>query len=538
MTLTPTAGAQVDVTSVDGNEVTLSGSGIGDTASAGVTRISTTNTFRYLFTGSFAPGNVTVTFNAGSWHDSAGNAGVGSSNGFTVIKQAQSFFIELSGGLILNLPLLPEPLLELKADVTLEIDSARSVFTLTFSGQLKLIKLGTVGATAGRFVLDMSNTVASGPQLWGVASLETNFSALEQYGIFLFAKGFLEVNTTQQTHVETITLPGVGQGGADLVKTFTLRPQSFSLELLGQLRVRPPGTSTDLVRLQGGFFLSIDPAKIQIYATAELSFGVGDSQLTYGQATGLIIVRTGSDGANPGVAGMLTVGSSAGIGIPNLGSLFSISGSVTVMFNTTLQDQVFQIPDDFLPLLHPGDPTTITIFKSAPGVDGQRNPNAPPGGEVYVSATVQAQITIGDVINLNGFIQIQLGVDTSGNVRLQIVGAVGTQIAFLGSLSGQLNLTVTLGPNPGVVGRIFLTLQSSSIPGIEIGGEFLLEINTYADDRVIQTFKTKTVTQPSGHVAFDGFERNAAGNLVVTNQTISIHGGPCGSTPRCCSGSS
>ena len=54
---------------------------------------------------------------------------------------------------------------------------------------------------------------------------------------------------------------------------------------------------------------------------------------------------------------MLKVASSASIGIPNVGSLFTISGSVSVMFNTTRQDQEFKIPDAFLPLLHPGDPT-------------------------------------------------------------------------------------------------------------------------------------------------------------------------------------
>jgi len=528
VTLTPTTGAQVDLTTVDGNEITLSGAGLGTVvpvATNGVTRLGDTNTFRYAFTGAFAPGNVTVSFNAGSWSDTAGNAGLASSNQFSVIKQAQSFFIELSGGLILQAPFVDEPLVDLKADITLEIDSNRNVFTLTFSGQLKLIKLGTVGATAGRFVLDMSNQLANGPQLWGVATLETNFSALEPYGIFLFGKGTLQINTTHQTHVETLTLKGLGNGGTDLTRTFTLRPQSFSVELVGQLRVRPPGTTTDLVRLQGGFFLSIDPAKFQIYATAELSFGVGDAQLTYGQATGLIIVRTGTDGANPGVAGMLTVGSSAGIGLPNLGNLFSVSGSVTVMFNTTRQDQVFQIPDDFLPLLHPGDPTTITIYASSPGLDGQRNPAAPPGGEIYVSATIQAQITIGGVLTLNGFIQIQAGVAPgTGNAFLRVVGAVGTQIAFLGSLSGQLNLTVFLGANPGVVGRVYLTLDSSAIPGVELGGQFLLEINTYSTDQPIQTFKTKTAVR-NGRTTFDGFERNAAGNLVVANDTITTHGG-------------
>ena len=74
----------------------------------------------------------------------------------------------------------------------------------------------------------------------------------------------------------------------------------------------------------------------------------------YGQATGLIIVRTGHDGENPGVAGLLTVGKSEGLDIPGIGSLFSISGSVTIMLNTTEQAQTFVIPQMFIPLLPAG----------------------------------------------------------------------------------------------------------------------------------------------------------------------------------------
>ena len=140
----------------------------------------------------------------------------------------------------------------------------------------------------------MSNTLSNKPQFWGVATLDTNFSALEQYGIFLFAKGTLQVNTTDFQKVETLTLPGLGPNGADLQRTYTLRPTSFALELVGQLRLQPPGTSADLVRLQGGFFISIDPTKFQLYATAELSFGLGDAQLTYAAATGLLVIQTAS----------------------------------------------------------------------------------------------------------------------------------------------------------------------------------------------------------------------------------------------------
>jgi len=63
-------------------------------------------------------------------------------------------------------------------------------------------------------VLDMGDGLNSVPKFWGVATLETNFSTLEQFGIFLSAKGTLQINTTQQTKVETITLPASGRTAA------------------------------------------------------------------------------------------------------------------------------------------------------------------------------------------------------------------------------------------------------------------------------------------------------------------------------------
>ena len=263
--------------------------------------------------------------------------------------------------------------MEVKADVTLEIDLDRKVFTLTFSGQLKLIKLGTVGATAGRFVLDMSNTLSHIPQFWGVATLETNLSALEQYGIFLFGKGTLQINTTQFTKTETLTLPGLGPNGTDDADV-----RAAAAELLDRARraARIRAAGHDAPTSSGsraGSSSRIDPTTIQIYETAELSFGVGDAQLSYGHSTGLIIVKTGLDGSFPGVAGMLSdrrVGRTSASRAS--ASLFRSPGPSRVMFNTTLQDQTFKIPDAFLPLLHPGDPTSITIYGSAPGLDGQR----------------------------------------------------------------------------------------------------------------------------------------------------------------------
>jgi len=157
-------------------------------------------------------------------------------------------------------------------------------------------------------------------------------------------------------------------------------------------------------------------------------------------------VRTGTDGANPGVAGMLTVGSSAGIGLPNIGNIFSVSGSVSVMFNTTRQDQVFQIPTTSCRCCIRGTRPRSPSSPPRRASTGSATCPRRPAGEIYVSATIQAQLTFGGVITLNGFIQIQAGVDPgSGSAYLRVIGAVGGQIPFLGSVTGQLSLSIFLG---------------------------------------------------------------------------------------------
>ena len=119
-----------------------------------------------------------------------------------------------------------------------------------------------------------------------MATLETNFTSLEPYGIFLFAKGTFQINTTGVTKTETITLKGIGDGGADVTRDLRrsgpAASRSSSSARRGSGR---PARTTDLIRLQGGFFLGIETAEafeMTVFATAELSFGVGDAQLTYG----------------------------------------------------------------------------------------------------------------------------------------------------------------------------------------------------------------------------------------------------------------
>jgi hypothetical protein len=536
--LTPLPGATVDVAGVlaaAGTLVRLSGAGTEGLTFVGIQLVGTAPLagaparFRLLYSGTVATGVVTVALQAGAWHDSAGNAAAASTSTFRLITRGSSFYIELSGGILLQAAgLTSEPLMDLKAEVILEIDSARKVFTLTFDGQLSIIKLGTVGATAGRFVLDMGDASSSVPKFWGVASIETNFSKLQPYGLDLYGKGFLEINTTSEVKNETLTLKGLGAGGADLTRSFTLQPYSFGLELVAQMVVRVPGQSTELFRAQGGFFLAfagLPTPSLVMYVTGEVSYGSGSARLTYGSATAVLFVDTDVAGRDVGIAGSITVSTGGGIGLPDV-PLFSATGTVSLMVNTTLHEKTFVIPADFLPLLHPGDPTSITVYASPPGLDGRPVLGAAPA--VYVKATIQAQLTIGGVLNLNGYIGITLATDTTGTTYFIVDGALGGTIPFLGAVTAAVNLAVYINvldaSKTGIVGRVQLTLGANSIPGISFNVEVLAEINTFAGDRAIKTFAVNTATV-NGVTRFSGFQRDGSNNLVVSDADVTIRSG-------------
>ncbi|HEX6130520.1 MAG TPA: hypothetical protein VF044_02260, partial [Actinomycetota bacterium] len=150
--------SDLDEDSIDGDELTFSGSGAtGVTVSSdplyAPTVLADGRTVRYYLAGAFVPGTVRVAFVAGSWRDEDGNLGTGETESFQTIEVAEPttphkvFFIDISGALELRLAdLFPEPLLEIRGKVTLEIGvrtlpdgSQRGRFTLDASGTIKLI---------------------------------------------------------------------------------------------------------------------------------------------------------------------------------------------------------------------------------------------------------------------------------------------------------------------------------------------------------------------------------------------------------------
>ncbi len=516
----PTSGAAVDPTTISSGVLQLSGTGAENVTLGTPTQpgsLAGTNVYQVPFTGTFDVGDVTVTFVPGIWKDTAGNGNAGSTQVFHIIADAANFFISISGEIELNATsLVSTPLMTVQADATLEIDNVRHVFTLSFSGQLSIIELGTVGATSGQFILDTDNSTLV-PQFWGVASLQTNFSVLNQYGLYLNGSGLLQINTTDSSKTETLTLQGVGPGGSNLTQTYTLAADSFAIQETGSLELRPPGSTSDLAELQGGFYIQLNPTEFDIFAVATVSLGSGSSAVTLGQATGLIVAQTGlGAGQNAGVGGYLSIGESSNIGLPDIGSLFQASGSVTVIFNTTLQTLTFNVPQAFVPLLNPGDPTTFTIYAGAPLANGTQNPAAT--ASVYVTTVVQAQLTIGGALTLTGF--LEFSVSSTGNTTTEVItGNVSTSIQYIGALTGSLNFVATSSTTPsqdGIVGRVFLTLTANQFPGVSLSGQFLLELNTFSTSQTVDTLEI--ATDSNGN--FTGFVKDANGNVELMNQAI------------------
>ena len=287
---TPTSGASVDITTLGSNDLTLSGAGLQNLTFVSVTQLGP-NSFRYRYTGSpITTGKVTVSFNQDGWRDTAGNQSGAAQRQFAVITQAavvlhralRRHHARSSAGI------LDEPLIEAKATVTSRSTPRGSVFTLSFTGELKIIKLGTVGATAGRFVLDMSDTPVRHPAVLGRRDARHQLPGARAVRPLPASRRARSRSTRPATQkIETLTLPGLGAGGADLTR-LTLRPTASRSSSSARLRLRPPGID-DRPRpaCRAGSSSASARRSSRCTSTASLSFGIGDAQLTYGEATGL-----------------------------------------------------------------------------------------------------------------------------------------------------------------------------------------------------------------------------------------------------------
>ena len=237
----------------------------------------------------------------------------------------------------------------------------------------------------------MGDGTNSTPGFWGVATLETNFTELEQYGHLPVRQGHLP----DQHHRRDQDRDDHAQGHRRRRhrRHPRLRPRGRQL----RPRARRPGrgsarraATTDLLRMQGGFYIGIKTAggfELTVFATAELSFGVGAAQLTFGSATALLIVNAAA--ASPAASRSAPAAAS---GCPTAARVQGHRvGAGHVQHDAP--GRHLRAARLLPPAAGQRRPRRRSRSSArAPGFDGQRNPNAPAGGEIYVKAIVDAHL--------------------------------------------------------------------------------------------------------------------------------------------------
>ncbi len=93
VTFADVGGSGLSVATINGDEFTLSGSGVGTASLAGTATLVSGTTYRYAFTGDFAVGDVDVNFISGRWQDNAGNANLAKTESFVVQANSVSSLV-------------------------------------------------------------------------------------------------------------------------------------------------------------------------------------------------------------------------------------------------------------------------------------------------------------------------------------------------------------------------------------------------------------------------------------------------------------
>ena len=409
--------------------------------------------------------------------------------------------------------------MEAKATVTLEIDPARNAFRLNFSGQLRLIGLGTVGATAGRFVLETPQTADQLGRASG-ASPRSRRTSPRSSSTASTCSPRARCRSTHRRDADRdadAAGPRRGRRGP--------QPHVHAAPVLVRPRGRrpaqaaPAGHDADLLVAQGGFSINISPEKFELYVTASLSFGYrrraaqlrrGDRPAHHPDRRHAGPQRRASPACSPSAAPRASASRTSA-------RCSRSTARSKVMFNTTRQDQTFTDPGELPAAAQAGRPDTINIFASAPGLDGQRDPNAPPGGEIYVQAS--------DRGHDHDRRRHHARPASSGSKRPAAAptrawrspARSARRSRYIGSLTGTLNLNIYAGATKtGVVGRIFLARSDAgSHPGRQphrpdpAGDQHVRE---RADDRDVQDQEAR---RSDGVEFFDGFDLDAQNRLKV-----------------------
>jgi hypothetical protein len=258
-------------------------------------------------------------------------------------------------------------------------------------------------------------------------------------------------------------------------QTFELPAESFSIEIVGSLKIKEDGSSNpnadDAVRLFGGFFLRITPERFEIFVQAEAEIPALGLN---GRAVGLLIID--ADASSPGLPGIamllnleLTLGASPdgpeGGDQPRPWMASSSCAAAWWSCSTPpCASRCSRSRRASSTCCRTTRPPRSRCSPPRPRSTAARRVNAAP--EFYVSANIQGSIKLFDTITLTGFISFTAASDIDGNAFVRIAGAVSVNIEFIGALSGSLDLqfyTNLDGQGPGILGRVQLVRSSDGL---------------------------------------------------------------------------
>jgi hypothetical protein len=423
------------------------------------------------------------------------------------------------------LTFLKQPIYAIRGEVRFAVektdDATRAV--LDFNGTAEVMLLGNIASVAGRFVLANQQGEL---QFWGIVHLKTNFEKLRPVGINLDVFATLQINISNETKTETLTLKGVGQGGADLVQTFTLDPLMFRIEAAGALLYHvPTGTQTlgiEVFRLSGAFSIEISPAGLRVFVAAELKFGPEALRLFEFTASGVIIATA------QGVAMKMELSLNA-----LHSSVLRLDAKFLLTLNFTSQDQEMRVSDTFLngPYLSQefkdrlefgADPSQgrkfIHVPRGPPQIDGTIGDPGP-----YIVIEAAGEVVIAEVIKIQGFARFEISASvTNADAKLSVLVSGRILLGPLGHVTafGFLEIkTNALDPSKtAIVGAFRFDAEFPILEplGIDFDVEARIIINTTSEARTIQvpfgTSDIETFDIPAGFL----LQIRLAGKLIIS----------------------
>lgn len=368
---------------------------------------------------------------------------------FAPPQELGGFYIQLTGFLKYQVPLIPELNLSINGSILLTVTASR--MKLDVWGNLNVSFLGDIAVARGEFVLDYADLIDVGlpidvPKFYGALMIKTGagLAALEQYGLTIDGAMLLQINLTGADQV--VNLPNAPPTAeptgdetplnANTSTAFTIAHEAFfDLTVLG----------TDPVN---------DPYATMSYQIADVTLfeikGYLDLRLAYDSTNGVGLqmfaeihsFNIGSSSASPGDAlltfsgyGMFVIdsrGFAAGINLTLVANKIpglSLTGNYTLMINTTSQDVTFAIPPP--PGTLPGNQNVpkVIVYDENGGVVGEATtiviPAGPPVGLASLngdtaSFTVSGAAMPYFVIYGNGSLNILNALVLQGSFRIDL----------------------------------------------------------------------------------------------------------------------